>query len=333
VTVGAGCAIYLNLLVVLLILSIIGMPLAMLLGILPGFWIYLTPTLALYALVRVVWRRAHPLVLLVVAAIPPLALGFIVPVLANRVTEERVAAILARDHGAPPMLPHGLSIAYAIDQGLGSPDTCWDTCQRLLFSQTATSFVQVPLDKVPLLASLPDPVRRFSLGSLGTGCDNSRLQATYASEKEAGRVYPMPRLWDKLPQLARQGLCLHDDAVRDARADVLVVERWNYDPAFRGFRFDGRGWRLSLHPIVPFKRREVFRRTPNGWARLMRRTEVRYARIAAPLWLVPGFSFDTVSPSHWKWRDQRTAGSPIEFYHPTRWNGILANDLAVQGLR
>lgn len=334
VTAGAGCAIFLAPILVLLILSIIGIPLAMLLGILPGVWVYLTPTLALYGLLRVSRRRARPLLLLVVAAIPPLAAGFFVPLLANRATEERVGAILAQDHGEPPMLPRGLSIVYAVDRGLGSPDKCWDTCQRLLFSQTAASFAEVSLKHVPLLASLPKPVRRFSLGPIGTGCENSRMQGTYASEKEVGRIHPAPLLWDKLPQLARQGLCLHDDAVRDARPDVLVINRWNYDPAFRGFRFDGSGWRLSLHPIAPFRRREVFRRrTPEGWTRLMRRTEVQYARLTAPLWLVPGFSFDTASPTHWQWRNQRTVGSPIEHYQPTNWNGIIANDLAVQGLR
>ena len=41
----------------------------------------------------------------------------------------------------------------------------------------------------------------------------------------------------------------------------------------------------------------IFRRTPKDWTRLTRRTEVQYARIAAPLWLVPGFCFDTVSPT------------------------------------
>jgi len=333
VTAGAGCAIFLAPILVLLILSLIGAPLAMLLATLPGVWVYLTPTLALYVLLRVSRRRARPLLLLVVAAIPPLATGFVVPRLANRATEARVGAILAQDHGQPPMLPRGLSIVYAVDQGVGSPDKCDETCQRLLFSQTAASFAEVSLKQVPLLASLPKPVRRFSLGPIGTGCENSRMRATYASKEEVGRIYPPPLLWDKLPQLARQGLCLHDDAVRDARADVLAVNRYNYDPAFRGFRFDGSGWRLSLHPIAPFQRREVFRRrTPEGWTRLMRRTEVEYARLATPLWLVSELSFDMASPTHWKWRDQRTVGSPIEHNQPTHWNGIIANDLAVHGL-
>lgn len=146
-------------------------------------------------------------------------------------------------------------------------------------------------------------------------------------------MFPPPLLWEKLNDLAGEGLCLHDDAVRDARSDVLVLERWNYDPTLSGFRFSGKGWRLSLHPIEPFARREVFRRTPSGMVRLMRRTEVRYAQLVVPLWLTPGLSFDTSTPAHWTWENERRAGRQIERYVPTQWNGIIANDLSLHGLR
>lgn len=333
VTAGAGCAIFFAPLLVLLFLTIVGIPVALLLTYLPGVWIYLTAALPVYALLRLAWRRTSPIPLLLVAAIPPLAAGFAIPLLANRITTARISTLMAEDHGAPPMFPRGLSITHAIDRGLGSPNECRDNCQRLLFSRTASSFTQVPLDALPVLRSLPAPARRFSIGPLDNTCNNTRLRASYASREEAGDTRPPPRLWDKLPELARQGLCFHDDPVRDARADALIVERWNYDTNYRGFHFDGKGWRLSLHPIEPFKRREVFRRTAKGWTRLMRRTEVRYAHLAMPLWLVPGFSFDTASPTHWAWDGYRTAGDSIKVAHPTKWNEVIANDIAVRGLR
>lgn len=334
-TLGAGCAIFLPVVVILLMLTLIGFPLAWLMTLMPGAWIYFTPTLATYMILRRVSGGTPRLVMLAAAAILPLAVGFAIPWWANGITERRVQALIAQDHGTPPILPAGLSITYAIDKGLGSSGKCWDTCQRLLFSRTAKSFIEVPLDMLPRQASLPTPARRFSLGPVGPGCNNTRLQTTYATSAETGREVPPPPppLSDKLEDFAQEGLCLHDDAVRDVRSDVLVAERWNYDPAFRGFRFDGEGWRLSLHPIAPFHRREVFRQTPSGLVRLMRRTEVRYARLAEPLWFSPGFTFDTASPTHWAWRDQRVIGSPVETFQPTQWNGLIANDLAVHGLK
>ncbi len=335
-TIGAGLVAWQSGFLFYLMLTIVGIPIAVILTLMPGFWIYLTSASMIYGLLRLVWRGANPLALLVIAAIPPLAAGIIIPIVANKVTEERVATLLADDHGSPPELPPGLSITYAIDRGLGSPNRCSDVCQRLIFSRTATSFIELPLDMVPMLGSLPEPVHRFSLGPIVDGCDNSRLQATYASDKEGGHVLPPPRLWDKLPEFQRRGECFHDNAVHDARADVLVLQRWNYDPDFRTHPFMGGGWRLSLHPIAPFKRSEVFRKTAKGWTRLMRRTEVEYAQLSVPLWLEPGgvgIDSGQKSPTTWTSRDFRTVGSPTEVYDPAKWNGMLANDMTLNGLR
>lgn len=299
VTVGAACAILgEGAVIVLLVLTLVGTPLAMLLNLMPGAWIYLTPTLVTYALLRRVSASAPPAILLLAALVPPLLAGFLIPRWANGVTEERVKALLAQDHGTPPTLPKGLSITHAIDKGLGSSGKCWDTCQRLLFSRTAKSVVEVPLEMLPSAASLPTAVHRFSLGPIGEGCNNTRLQAAYATEEEIGRTAPPPPplLWEKLDDLVQEGLCLHDVAVRDVRSDVLVVERWNYGAAVSGYNFSGKGWHLSLHPIEPFKRREVFRRTPSGMVRQMRQTEVRYALLAEPLWLTPGLVSTQVPP-------------------------------------
>lgn len=337
-TVGASCAVlFSGMITLLLLMSIIGIPVALLLPVMPGLWIYLTPTLAIYFALRKLSTATHPLIILGSAMVLPLIAGFLIPRWANAGTDERINALLADDHGAPPTLPAGLSITHAIDKGLGSSGKCWELCQRLLLSRTAKSVVEVPIDKLPSLASLPIPVHRYSLGPVGERCNHARLKAAYATSEEIGRATPLlrpPLLWDKLYDLEDQeGLCLHDDAVRDARSDILVVERRNYDPAFRGFRFGGEGWRLTLHPIEPFKRREVFRRTPSGMVRLMRRTEVQYARLAEPLWITPGFTFDISTPTHWTWGDVQSAGSKIEKYKATEWSGLIANDLTVHGLR
>lgn len=329
-TVCSACALLLPGAPAFLIFSVIGMPIAYLLLVAPGIWLYLTPALALYALLHWAFGGRWTAACLALAVLPPMALGFLVPWLANRETDARVARLMSDDHGTPPKVPRGRAITYATDRGLGSPGVCGDLCQRLLFSRTASSFVELPLDELHAIARLPTATRKFSLGPIDEACANARLRATFASDEEAGPRRPPPLLWEALEP---QGLCLHDDPVQDATADLLVVNRWNYDPQFRAFRFEGTGLRLSLHPIEPFRRREVFTRRPTGWARLLRRTEVRYAHLASPLWLTPGLSFDTSSPTHWSWTHHRSAGDPVKVYHATQWDGIIANDLKVDGLR
>lgn len=335
VTLGAGCAIFLETIVILLMLTLIGVPLALFITLMPGAWIYFTPTLAIYMILCRVSGGTPRLVLLAAAAILPLAVGYAIPWWANGITERRVLAMIAQDHGAHPILPAGLSLTHAMDRNLYSSGNCRDICQRLLFSGAAKSFIAVPHDMLTQQASLLTPARRFSLGPIGPGCNNARLQTAHATSADIGREVqlPLPPLSDKLEDFAQERVCLHDDPVRDARSDVLVVERSNFDPAFSDFSFNGHGYRLTLHPIVPLKRREVFRHTPSGVVRLMRRTEVRYARLKAPLWLWPSSSLTTQSPTHWAWHDHRDVGSPVKRYRLTQWNGILANDLAVHGLR
>lgn len=178
VTAGATLAVlWEGAVLVLLTFTIVGIPLALLLQLMPGVWIYLTPTLAIYATLRTFMTGTAPAVLLLIASIPPLSAGILIARWANGVTEERVQALLAQDHGTPPTLPRGLSITHVIDRGLGSSGKCWDTCQRLLFSRTAKSIVEVPLDSMPSLNTLAIPAHRYSLGPIGKACDNSRLQA------------------------------------------------------------------------------------------------------------------------------------------------------------
>jgi len=333
VTIGAACTLFLNFILVLLMLTIAGIPLAIFLYILPGTWIYLSGTFLTYALFRLIWDRIAPLALVIISAAPTLAAGFLIPMIANNGTDARIADLMAQDHGSPPKIPRRSSITYALDGNLGTLEKCSDLCQRLLFSETATSFTQVSLDELPSLAALSKTAHRFSLGEVNGSCNNSRLQASYASPKEAGGALPPPYLWNKLPKLGREGLCLHADPVRDAQSQVLVVENRNYTQQRRAFDFTGEGWSLTLHPIAPFTRTEIYQRTPNGLSRKMRRTATRYVHLATPLWLVPGFTFDTSTPTHWAWTDYRPAESVYKIYDPTKWNGIIENDLTIHGLR
>lgn len=122
-TLGASCAVFLPGIIVLLMLTLIGIPLAWLIILMPGAWIYFMPTLAIYMILRRVSVGTPRVVMLVAAAILPLAVGFGIPWWANGITERRVQALIAQDHGAPPVLPAGLSITHAIDRVLISAES------------------------------------------------------------------------------------------------------------------------------------------------------------------------------------------------------------------
>lgn len=70
-----------------------------------------------------------------------------------------------------------------------------------------------------------------SLLALGPECNNARLQTTYGTSTEIWHEAPPPPLPNKLSNFVPEGLCLHDDAVRDVLSDILLVDRWNEDPA------------------------------------------------------------------------------------------------------
>lgn len=193
ITLGAGCAIFLPGMVILLMLTLIGIPLAWLIALMPGAWIYFTPTLTIYTILRRVSGRTPRLAMFAAAATLPLAVGFGIPLWANAVTEQRVQALIAQDHGAPPTLPANLSVTHAIDRGLGSSGKCWDICQRLLFSRTAKSFIEVPLDMLSKQASLPTSARRFSLGPIGDATTRGYKRRMPRPQKLGAKSHPRRR--------------------------------------------------------------------------------------------------------------------------------------------
>ncbi|NJC33628.1 hypothetical protein GGR88_001102 [Sphingomonas jejuensis] len=326
---AALIAVWGQVLVVLLFITIVGAPLAMLIQQAPGAWVYLTLALLIYVPFRLVLRRTSPALLLAAAAVPPIAAGFIVPVLANRETRARVAAMVGDDGGQVPTISRGSSITYVNDLPSEDP-RCSDICQRLLFSQTASSYTEGSLGADWAVAP---PLHRYYLGPLDGRCNNARLTASYASREEAGDVLPPPRLWDRLPAFIDEGLCFHADPAVNARSDWLMVQSY-----FQHRRRGGAGAKgapdidFSLHPLRPEQRREVYRREGDTLVRVMRRTEVRYALLAVPLWFEQPIAFSGPSPARWRTGGDAIAGSRIDVYRPTRWNGFIANDIRVDGL-
>ena len=313
-------------LVLLMMLTLIGIPFAILINFAPGLWIYVTPILATCLIAFRFLNGAPKLVVLAIAVIPPLSAGYLIADWANRQTERDAEGLIAEDHGSPPILPRGFSITHAIDH-LSTSDECSDLCLRLLMTGTAKSFVEVPLNMLSMQAALPAPLRRYWLSKISPKCDNARLPPQYLTRAQFQADAQTPAVL-----LAQNGLCLHDETVRDARSDVLVVERSKYTSGPDSTTSDRAKPFLSLHHIRLVERREVFQRTPAGYARIMRRTFVRYGQLSKPLWLFPEFSFDVTSPTQWGWSGERTVGSPITAVKSNRWAGIIGNDLSVSGL-
>lgn len=327
----AAIPLFFGWLLILLIFTGIGIPAAMLLNLVPTVWLYVTVILLLYLLLRLAFRRVRVsrTLLAGVSSVITVGTGIAIPLLANREVERQVAAIMARDMGSEPLVEPVESVAILVDAGLGSTDgKCWDECQRLLFSGLARNVMHGSLDALSNLEQSPTPLVRHSIVPFDHGCDNTLLYGTRASREEWDGPPPVPYLWNKLADFAARGECFRSDRTRDARADLYLVRTYNFDPERQ--RRGQPEFDLRLIPVERFQRREVFRREGGRLIPLMRRTQVRFSRLAVPLQITPPFTFDTHMPGHWTYAGTEERGSP-----PT-YNGMmrhwLRNDLRISGL-
>lgn len=330
-TAAALIPMFAGIVLILLFVTVIGIPIAILLFFIPGLWLYVTPPLAAYAIARWATKRAKPAwIAIITAAVLVLAVGIFVPILANVETERRVAALLEQDGGIAGKLPPGVSVARLVDRGLmATREECGEDCQRLLLSKTASSYLNAPRDEFGRLDRLARPVLRFRLGPQDGRCRNDLLDSARASDEEVGALHPKPFLSEKLDDI---GLCLHAEPTSDARADFVVVETWNFD---RNSPSSAQS-NLYLHPIRPFRRWEAYRLTNGRLVPVMRRTFVEYYPLAVPLWLFPpfpGFLAANNLGAELATSERRSSGKEIKTYSLVRWEPWITNDIGVRGLR
>lgn len=336
-TIAAAIVIFASWVLLVLILSIIAIPIALLLQFAPTLWLYLTPGLILYAVARYATRKVGPAwIALIATVLLTCGVGVIIPTLANRETDRRVTALLEQDAGTPLALPTGISVTRFFDRGyISAREECDTFCQRLLLTRTVDSYVEAPRDQFRRIARMTRPVLQFSLGPPDGTCRNSLLWEVPAAEEEVGRGFPKPLLSEKLDEL---GLCLHAVRTRDARSDFIMVETRNTDPKAGVFRFGGQPrsgplLQLELHPIAPFSRWETYRRKHERFLPIMRRTYVEYARLSVPLRVDPPFSFTEYTPGHWTRSGIQSLGKDFKFSNYNRWEPWITNDIGVRGLR
>lgn len=325
ITLLAVVAMWAPAIVTLLILLMITIPIALLIEAMPTIWLYLTPVLLAYLVLRLVpgigaWMRmAGAGVVLVLVG----TAGVMVPEMANRETVRLAAALVAQDGGTVPRIPTGASVTHLIDRELVEMK-CWDECQRFLFTGTAQSFTEGTLEALAKPDASPVALMAHKMVPLAQGCDNRQLQAAYADRVEVGDRRPPPHLWDKLPQLREQRLCFRSDPTRDARADFLLVDIYNTAAV--------RRWHgvldLRLHSIEPFRRREIHRSDKGRLVPVLRQTQVRYQPLAVPLRIRTPSVFDTYRPGGWSTAKVVTLGGE----QPVGLGRWASNDFRVTGL-
>ena len=326
----AAIPMFLGWILILLIFTGLGVPVALLLGIMPTLWLYATAASLLYVALRLALRRFDfsRKRLASLAAAMAIAVGVAIPSFANKAVDRRVSEIMADDMGREPLLAPVRSVAIFNDAGMGPPEgKCWDECQRLLFSGFADTVLHGSLGTLSSRRAAGPPLVRHRIVPVEEGCDNAMLMATFAARADWSGPPPPPYLWEKLDALARQGKCFRSDRTRDPAADLYLVSNWNFDPRRGTVR---TGFNPTLRPIEPFRRREIFVRRGGRLVPLMRRTELRFARLAVPLRVSPPFEFDAYEPGHWSYGPWEQVGTgPTYDEMMGHW---LRNDLRIRGL-
>lgn len=336
VTVLAAIALFMPVLILILLFGIITVPLAMLGLAAPTIWLYLTPSLLIYALLcRTPRIREAPRWLLAPAACAlPLAVGFLVPALANQRLDARLERLMARDLGSVPRIEPVGTAAYLSSRPGGWDDSdrqCFDFCQRLLFTGLARAVIVGPAAAPALVngarppeGAPPPSLTLHEIVPIASGCDNKLLAPVSADARDLPGEGPFPYLWGKLDDLAREGRCFRSRVVPSVAADVRFMDI-HEDPHWMP---PSTGYDLRLVPTGAVARREVWLRRGGRQVPVLRRTRIGYQRIAAPLRLIVWTDFETGRPGHWAYGSAAMTGVDAG-YGEARF---LANDLRVTGL-
>lgn len=273
----------------ILIMTIIGIPLALLLGLLPTLLLYLTAAAPVYLLFRKRSRLLGAIVSVVLAG----AAGIGLPVAVNRQLADRVTAATSNDSGGPLKVPEGSTLAYLSDYRFGSNIECEDYCQRLLFSGTARTVIRGSIDA---LGNKSTQLRRYWLGPAKGPCRPAQMTPARADERDVGHYFPLPLLQQKAQQAYGEGKCFFEAKATLDEAD-LTFARSDFagDHADNGReKIDLRLTRMLHHRWVA-----IYARSGPGSRQVMRLSNVAAVRLAVPLRLEAPFIFDTKSPGQW----------------------------------
>lgn len=312
---GMGC-----LLQAALIVSIIGVPLALFLTASPTILLYMLIGLPLWLLVR---RRGLEAAI-AAAAVPMLAVAVLVPLWANRRIDAQAAALVGRDHGGPLRLPTGKAVAWLEPQDRPGAAECGEICQRLLFSGTA----RMVLVGEPGALSGAAPLTAWYIGPRRGPCRPPALPAVLATPEDLGMEHigvRRPSLSSRLAAVYGDGQCLFAEPRGIGTADiVLVSERF----AGASLTDPNAAFDLQLVRVDRFGRIRILIRRNGRLVELVRRSRGVAYRLTGLLALTPPSGDDSGSrPGHWSW-DTRELGDRKRY-----WIGqFVLNPLWVGGL-
>jgi hypothetical protein len=304
----------------ILMVTLVGIPLAFLLGLLPTVLLYLTGAAPIYLLFRKRSRALGVIVSIVLIG----AVGIALPIVVNQKLTESVAAATLHDGGGPVEAPKGGIIAYLSAYGpFGSDIECEDYCQRLLFSGAARAVIR---GNVEALAKRPTVLRRYWLGPAEGPCHPAKMTPARASEEDVGRYFPVPFLQQKAQQAYGEGQCFFEAKATLDEADLTFARD---DFAGERSHNDGKP-RIDLRLFKVLQQRWIatYKHSGTTQKQVMRVSHAVAARLAVPLRLEAPFVFDTYTPGHWA-----TDG----IIERGRWakyglSEFLVNDVRVRGL-
>lgn len=301
-----------NLISIVLALSLIGIPVALLLGAMPMIFLYLTVAAPAYFMLR----RALPLMCMPIALSVPSTLGFILPNLANRALEEDMAKVEASDHGSAIALQPGQKIAYLSNDFI--KPSCEEICQRLLFSGRA--------QEVLIGSNAKARVTRYWIGPAKGPCRAPKLPKIPASDIDLGKdaPYPRPLLLHRLGDIYADGQCLDAGRGDLATADIIFT----YHASLRRKSALQIGmYDLGIpSPQIDYVSTQI--RSGDHLKEVMRRSSIHAWRLAAPLILNPPADFDVMQMGGWQRGQQIFAGK----INVDLIRNFIDEDLKVPGL-
>lgn len=301
-------------------LSIVGIPLAFVLHELPTAFLYLTPFLLLYVLLR----RFSKITAALVSASAVAAVMFAVPSEANRRINLDIQTFSRSNGGGPVGAPENATIAVLSDY---HPDIgnrgCEEQCQRLIFSGTAAAVLRGPVE------AIGDPgtsLTRYRFAPARGRCRPAPMGVAHADEIDVGRLFPRPLIQHAAAWRYAEGLCFFADRVMLTAADVVILRSDDYGLS----NHDSEHRRLDLRFGAVGRRSATatYLRSGRAFRPVMRRSYAEAQLLTVPLQLDPPFSLSAHVPLR-----LRRAGSVSAGMDPGYGlSNHLANDLRVRGL-
>ena len=305
----------------LLIVTIIGVPIAFALNSLPSLFLYLTAMLPIYLLLRWYSRGVAALVSLATVV----GVMITIPLIANHLLEERVTSMISDDFGAPIILPANSQVAllHGYHQTAELPEQCERDCQRMLLSGTAR---QVLIGNTAALHE-PTQLYRYWIDEERDACSPSILSDVRAENEDVGKNAPFPRpfLSDKL-YMKRPYRCIYRKTASLNEADAVLAQRFlpdRHNAALIAGRFDPR-----FGSIDHFDWKAAFVRENGRLERVMKRSRVTARPLAVPLQINPPFWFDVKTPGSWRRGKPIAAGLEQTAY----LSELIKNDVRVRDL-